>query len=88
VGTSARTDADNLVRSYATAAAGSLVGVLNDAAADLGLERTEDVARLMRALSSAFVEGIRVGESEMLAQAIEQGMDVTVNHVRPTSAAG
>ena len=82
----AQTDTDDVIRNYASAA-GGLIGVLNEAVEDLGLESVGEVRRLLSALSAAFVEGIRVGESEMLAQAIEQGMDVSVNHVRPTNSA-
>jgi hypothetical protein len=83
MGSTTSTDADELIRTYASAASSCLSALLTEAAADLGLERTEEVLRLGRALSAAFVEGIRTGESEMLAQALEQGADLHVRRIGP-----
>jgi hypothetical protein len=73
-----RSDADDVIRNYSSAAGGGLLRVLHEAIADLGLEDPAAVSGLVSALSSAYVEGIRTGQSEVLAQAIEQGVDVTL----------
>lgn len=81
MGSTTHTRADDIIRNYASAAGGGLLGVVTETLADLEIDDPSQTARLMSALSAAFIEGIRVGEAEVLAQAIEQGVDVTVLRV-------
>ena len=55
----------------------------------LGLEDQSDLTTLGEALVVAYDEGRQAGEAEIMAQAVEQGVDVTVRKVpRPDPSEG
>jgi hypothetical protein len=66
---------DELVRNMFTAAAADLRPLLNEAGEQLDLT-VGQVMGLGHFLSTAWVAGAKAGQAEMMAQAIEQGVDV------------
>lgn len=59
--------------------------ILDDAATEFGLEDRSDVEALGAALVRAYEEGRQAGEAEVMAQAVEQGANITV-HKKPRPA--
>jgi hypothetical protein len=66
---------DELVRNTFTAATADLRPPLNEAGEQLDLT-VGQVIDLGHFLSTAWVAGAKAGQAEMMAQAIEQGIDV------------
>jgi hypothetical protein len=66
---------DDLLHNMFTAAATDLPPLLNEAGEQLNLTVSQ-VMSLGHFLNSAWIAGAKAGQAEMMAQAIEQGIDV------------
>lgn len=76
-------DYEDLLRNYTTHAAGALPPIIEDAASRLGVQ--DDPAKveaLGEALARAYMAGADAGQSEVLAQAAEQGVPFTLNQLK------
>jgi uncharacterized membrane protein len=72
---------DDLLRNYETDAAQQLGPILRETAAELGLDR-EGIERLNWAVARAYLAGVAAGQSEVIAQALEQGVELKQRHLR------
>jgi hypothetical protein len=72
---------DDLVHNMFTAASADLRPLLNEAGEQLELT-VGQVIGLGHFLSSAWVAGAKAGQAEMMAQAVEQGIDVRAGFAR------
>ena len=66
---------------YATAAAQAIPPIVDELLANGACDQ-QLLLPLSEALTRAFAAGVNAGETEVLAQAIEQGVDVTVTAPR------
>ncbi|WP_205698527.1 hypothetical protein [Conexibacter sp. SYSU D00693] len=73
----------DLLRNYTSHAGQALPPIIARAAASLGIEEDDERARglLAVALAQAYLAGADAGQTEVLAQAVEQGVDINVRHV-------
>jgi hypothetical protein len=72
---------DDLLHNMCTAAAADLRPLLNEAGEQLELT-VGQVISLGHFLGTAWVAGAKAGQAEMMAQAIEQGIDVRPHRAR------
>jgi hypothetical protein len=76
-------DYSELMKNYASAGAQDLPPLIEKAADALGITgETEKVETLGEALVRAYMAGINRGEAEIMAQAAEQGFNITVDQQR------
>jgi hypothetical protein len=68
-------DYDDLMHNYQTAAAQDLPPLIEKAATALGITDDEQRGILGSALLEAWMDGAHAGQAEVVAQAVEQGLD-------------
>ncbi len=73
---------DDLLHNYATHAAQALPPITSALAERLGVTDQADIEVLGRGLAEAYMQGVDAGQSEMVAQATEQGVAVNVSQLR------
>jgi hypothetical protein len=73
----------DLLRNYSTAAAQDLKPMIREAATALGLEGDRLIQALGGFMARAWMAGALAGQSEMVAQAIDQGAQVDQTMLRP-----
>lgn len=76
-------DYEDLMRNYATHAEQALAPVIREAAAQLGIEDEHAMLEVLgEAMARAYMAGVDAGQSEVMAQAAEQGFNVNLTHLR------
>jgi hypothetical protein len=78
---------DDLSRNYATHGAQWLPPIIEEAAEALGISDEATKATLGGYIAKGYMAGIDAGQSEIMAQAAEQGYDISVDHQRPRDGA-